>query len=472
MNFRRNVQWPGAITREPGSAVAATPMRLRGAVLALARGVWIVGVVLALGLFVVSIPTYFSFLHLVCIPIQCKLGIQLSVQDVQFLQSIGISLNTYALLQVLFNLLFVGICVTIGLVIFWRKSTDVMGLLSSFVLVVTGITLKQNVLSTLAPSWNTLVGFIPLFGNISGVCLGYVFPGGTFAPRWMRWLFLALIPYLIVDAFLPAFSSTPLAFVIFSGVLVSMLLVQVYRYRSISTTIERQQTKWVVFGAVITLGCYATGLMLLFLLLPHFYHLSPLIYVLGESLISCFQLAFPLAFSFAILRYRLYDIDIIINRTVVYGLLTSNLVLVYAGLIVLSQLFLSALTRQITLASQISQSPLVIVCSTLAVAALFRPLRHGIQKGIDRRFYRSKYDAVRTLNAFTATLHHEVDLWQLSEQLLAVVQETMQPAHISLWLRPLKFEKRSEMARESLHAFFNNDPTGKLSELFPAPPST
>jgi hypothetical protein len=147
------------------------------------------------------------------------------------------------------------------------------------------------------------------------------------------------------------------------------------------------------------------------------------------------------------LRSRLWDIDILINKALVYGSLTALLALLYFGLVI----GLGSLVRLFT--GQVSQSPVVIVASTLAIAALFQPLRHRLQRFIDRRFYRSKYDAAKTLEAFSATLRNEVDLSQLREELVAVVQETMQPAHVSLWLRspqrhtevPRRLEKPSRM---------------------------
>jgi hypothetical protein len=136
----------------------------------------------------------------------------------------------------------------------------------------------------------------------------------------------------------------------------------------------------------------------------------------------------PIAIGFAILRYRLYEIDILINRTLVYGTLTVTLVGLYFGGIVVLQGVFVFLTGQ--------RSTLAVVASTLLIAALFNPLRHRIQSFIDRRFYRRKYDARKTLEAFSATLRDETNLEALHGELVRVVRETMQPAHVSLWLRP------------------------------------
>jgi len=136
------------------------------------------------------------------------------------------------------------------------------------------------------------------------------------------------------------------------------------------------------------------------------------------------------ATGIAILRYRLYDIDRIINRTLVYGVLTGILILVYFGGVAASEAIFRALT------GQEQQPQIAVVVSTLVIAALFTPLRRRIQRLIDRRFYRRKYDAGKTLEAFSAQLRDETDLEALSEDLVGVVRETMQPAHVSLWLRP------------------------------------
>jgi hypothetical protein len=142
--------------------------------------------------------------------------------------------------------------------------------------------------------------------------------------------------------------------------------------------------------------------------------------------IEFFLLLIPISVGLAILRSRLWEIDIIINRSLVYGTLTVALALIYAGCVLALQALLGSFTEG---------NQFAIVGSTLVIAVLFQPLRRRVQEMIDRRFYRRKYDAARSLEAFSATLRDEVDLNQLREHLLGVVEETMQPAHVSLWLR-------------------------------------
>jgi len=151
-------------------------------------------------------------------------------------------------------------------------------------------------------------------------------------------------------------------------------------------------------------------------------------------------LGIPVAVGIAILRHHLYDIDVIINRTLVYGSLTASLVLLYFGGVVLLQYAFRALTGQ--------ESQLAVVASTLIIAALFNPLRTRLQAFIDRRFYRRKYDAAKTLAGFSSKLSSETDLEALSDDVTAVVRETVQPAHTSLWLRPAVEPDRERAAKQ------------------------
>jgi hypothetical protein len=163
-----------------------------------------------------------------------------------------------------------------------------------------------------------------------------------------------------------------------------------------------------------------------------------------ELLFSLAALGFagvPISIGFAVLKYRLYDIDVVINLTLVYGSLTAALVAIYLGGVATTQAILRALT------DQTEQPQLAIVVSTLVIAALFNPLRRRIQSFIDRRFYRRKYDARKTLEAFSARLRDETDLETLNNELAGVIRETMQPAHVSLWLRPDRTPKGEQEVR-------------------------
>jgi hypothetical protein len=188
--------------------------------------------------------------------------------------------------------------------------------------------------------------------------------------------------------------------------------------------VERQQIKWLAFFATLMavgFGIVDAGVWLFFV---------------GIAAFNCF----PIGVGIAVMRYRLLDIDVVINRTLVYGSLTIVLVLVYFGSITATQTLFHTLTGP----GELPQ--LVVVASTLLIAALFNPLRRRIQSFIDRRFYRSKYDARKTLEAFSFKLRNETDLEALNDDLVGVVRQTMQPAHVSLWLRPLSDAGPPEIA--------------------------
>jgi uncharacterized membrane protein YhdT len=189
--------------------------------------------------------------------------------------------------------------------------------------------------------------------------------------------------------------------------------------------VERQQIKWFAYAAAATVSASTLAYII-----PGVIDTPPWFEWAGFVLNAAFVPAIPVAIGIAILRYRLYDIDLLINRTLVYGSLTAALVAVYFGGVATTQLAFRALT------GHEEQPQLAIVVSTLVIAALFNPLRRRIQSFIDRRFYRKKYDAAKMLGAFSARLRDETNLITLSDDLIGVVRETMQPEHVSLWLRP------------------------------------
>jgi hypothetical protein len=272
--------------------------------------------------------------------------------------------------------------------------------------------------------------------------LGLVFPNGRLPSARWRW-FASLSAFLtFVGAVLAAFSPGPiilglsairnplgieglpnaykpvqaLMLVLLAVSVVSLLMRRLY-----ARGVERQQTKWFTYTSAVA----ASGAILDYIIS------EPLDLVwlglVGHALVLVGLAGIPIAMGIAITRYRLYEIDLIINRTLVYGSLTATLVALYfVGIVVLQRVFVLFTGQQSTLA---------VVASTLLIAALFTPLRHRIQGFIDRSFYRRKYDARKTLEAFSAQLRNETDLKALSDDLVGVVRETMQPAHVSLWLR-------------------------------------
>jgi hypothetical protein len=229
-------------------------------------------------------------------------------------------------------------------------------------------------------------------------------------PPWMEPAFYAILALL------------PLCMLASVGSLVS-------RYRR-AVGEERQQIKWISFAASVVGLLYLIAIVTSFLFPSEAWMAagSPLwLDVVAYAALASFT-GVPIAVGFAVLKYRLYDIDLLINRTLVYGALTAILALLYLGGVVGLQGAFRTLTGQ--------GSTLAVVASTLAIAALFNPLRRRVQAFVDRGFYRRKYDAAKTLEAFSAKLRDETDLDALNDELVGVVRETMQPAHVSLWLRP------------------------------------
>ena len=356
---------------------------------------------------------------------------RLTPEQVRLFKNLGLTPEFYAAYNVAVPVSTMLVFIEIATVIFLRRSEDRMALFGAFMLVVFGgAAITSGVPQALAVAHPALwlpVHLLDYLGQVAFVVFFYVFPSGRFVPRWTRWLALAWAALWVPDIFFPDSSLDLLSGPLFLGFLISLVLVQVYRYWRVSNAVERQQTKWVVFGVAIALVGF-TMLLALANYVPSFEPTGPLGEMVAETCVYGLIALIPLAIGVAILRSGLYDIDILINRTLVYGSLTITLVALYFGVIVVLQRFFVLLTGQ--------RSTIAVVASTLAIAALFNPLRRRIQSFIDRRFFRSKYDARRTLEAFSSKLREETDLEALNDELVGVVRETMQPAHVSLWLRP------------------------------------
>ena len=423
-------------TVEHLSARNESETRLPGRWLFIARAGWVVLTLLILTLNAIAIPHAEALLQAVCQPgAPCISG--WTPAHLRQLQQLGLSPGFLAAYQIGWDVGTTLIYTALAALIFWRRSADRMALFCAYMLVLFGgatyTALLDFGLRTVAPAWYWLVGGLELLAQVSVPTFFLLFPSGRFVPRWTRWSVLVFVLYevwyvFLSNAYLGQFNGV--ISLVFAVLILSLVGLQVYRYRRVSTFRERQQTKWVVFGLALALGGLALFLILQGLFLsPDLLSSSAAGVLLPNTVTDGLLLFIPISIAIAILRSRLYDIDTIINKALVYGVLSGILGALYVGLI----FGLTSLVGAIT--GQAAPHPLVLVTSTLAIAALFQPVRNRIQSIIDRRFYRRKYDAAKTLAAFSATLRQEVDLNQLREQLLAVVQETMQPTHVSLWLR-------------------------------------
>jgi hypothetical protein len=408
-------------TRAPVSAAT-----LHGRRLLLARATWVAITVATLGAFVAAVPVRYARLaH----PTE---GVRAALAEV------GISPGGYALYTVGLDAIFVSVFAAVAGVIFLRRSHDPMALLVATMLVTWG-TLNDLFVATpraimgMNPVVDAVLQLLTFVGYITWMLFFYLFPSGHFVPSWTRWLALVYgVGFFGLWNFTPfgPLSWPPLLFG--AAVLLvwgSFPIAQIYRYARVSDTTQRQQTKWVVFGVAVALAGALTTI----------YTLEAAVDIPPEEvgskmlsllLMDTFGLLIPLSIGVAMLRSRLFDIDVVINRTLVYGSLTVMLALIYFGGVTATQTLFSVLTGR----QELPQ--LAVVVSTLAIAALFSPLRRRVQSFIDRRFYRKKYDAAKTLEVFSANLRNETDLETLSEELVSVVRQTMQPEHASLWLRP------------------------------------
>jgi len=418
------------------------PTRLSGSWLLLARILWLGGVILLVALCLVMLPAFDTLLQTICTGAACDL-LQPTPESAQSIQGVGLSLSAYATLTLTLSLASVLLGLVVSGVIFWRKSDDWMALLVAASVVALSTLYITYTFQGSPSAWQALAIVLNVLGNGVFFLVCTLFPNGRFVPRWLPWLHPCWLGAGIVFFIFRDVSFIALLYnVVWLVVVVVLVIALFYRYRYASTPIEQQQTKWVIYGGSVA-GIIVIALTVPLLLFPPLRQAGSFYQLIITPTFLLTVLIVQVCTGLAILRFRLYDIDLLINRTLVYGTLTVLLALVYAGLVI----GLGALVRLVT--GEFAQSPLVIVASTLAIAGLFQPLRQRIQAIIDRRFYRRQYDAARTIAAFSATLRNEVDVDTLRDHLLAVVQATMQPTHVWLWVpSPTRRARHSQKAGE------------------------
>jgi hypothetical protein len=400
---------------------------------------WVVLAVAMTGSLIASIPDYLA--SAASRPLSMVLDMDPAQADttLALLAEIGLDARWFAFYQLAWqsgpSLLYLGL----GLLLFLRRPRDPNALVMAAIFMINGTQGgRLTPLDVPSPPY-ALAEVLPLaFGLLSEWTVPlafYLLPDGRFVPRWTRWLALALLlflapHYFLRDTPLDLYNNQVLLGVYGIGSIVTFVYAPLYRYFRVADAVQRQQLKWALMGILATPLAWVINIAV-HLLFPAVgqptatglrYELVYMAWSLPLYLLG------PLGIGFAVLRYRLWDIDVIIRRTLIYSALSVVLALVYFGSVIVIEGLLRGVLG--------GDSPLAIVLSTLVIAALFGPVRTRVQRAIDRRFYRRKYDAARTLAAFGAQARDVVALEQLTGQLVRVVAETMQPAHVGLWVRP------------------------------------
>lgn len=409
-----------------------TEHRLQGIWLLLARTAWLSITLLILTLFVIGIPSEYGN-HL-----------QTAVRDFQpHLDRLGQSAAFYAIYRTVLDTLVALAFLALGVILFVHKSNDWMVLLVSVANMAFGSLFVPTLLQIikLQPEWTAPVGFLRALGlGSSLIVLYYIFPDGRFVPRWSKWLGIGWALLAVIWFLVPQFPANlvymdswqknmTLSYATFLFSYGTGIAAQLYRYQRVSNPIRRQQTKWVVFGTTTAF----LGFVLYHIPLVFFKEFSQPTYVrllhiyFGIPLYHMMILMAPLTITFSIFRYRLWDIDRVIKRSLMSVALSATIGLIYYALVVLVGLVLTSITGS-------QHTTFVTMISTLAVAMLFNPIRRRLQMIIDRRFYRKKVDMVRTMETFSGMMRNEVDLRKLTSQLTYVVTDTMHPIHTSVWL--------------------------------------
>jgi hypothetical protein len=351
------------------------------------------------------------------------------------LAGLGLPHNFYTIYSLFMAFVFSSVFLACGWLILLRKNQDWFGLYLALLLIGWSngfgafISLPQvAVLETIDSllSWSYWPGIFLLF---------YLFPSGHITPRWARWFAWGWVFFSVYGLVSSLLNALPEEFIYFIPLLIAVLLVggysQVYRFHH-AGGVEKQQIKWVVTALLFMAVIFISMLLLVNLTgladpspgrLPQALAFDLIFSTLGNLVF----IGVPISIALAIFRFRLWDVDILIRKTLVYGLLSATLALLYFGLVTLLQ-SLSASVFGL-------RSPVVVVLSTLILAALFNPMRRRIQDFIDRRFYRKKYDAEKALAQFAEAARNETDIQCLNEALIEVVQETMQPERVSLWIQ-------------------------------------
>jgi signal transduction histidine kinase len=397
----------------------ALDTRLHGRWIMLARGTWITLVVLTLAIFFASLPVYIALQQTLCAGTECASGTLLTPAQAELLEGIGLSLSDYAAYSVAFTLVTIVACLGVSTLIVWHRSDDRMALLVALMLVTFGPLGTTTTVLARPSSWQVPAACLVFLAVALFVLVFLLFPTGQFVPSFTRWIAVVSLAVLVL-AFLPNTPFTQntsamyVGYLLDLGVVATLALVQVYRYRRISSPLQRQQTKWVVFGLAVPCAVLVGGYGLE--IIPALEASAPAgaSYQLAlGAFLGCTMLLIPLSFGFAMLRSRLWEIDVLINRTLVYGTLTAIVVGVYVLVVGILGTLLHTFGNV-----------LIALLATGLVAVLFQPLRARLQRGVNRLMYGERDDPYAVLSRLASRLEATL----APEAILPTIVETVAQA--------------------------------------------
>jgi signal transduction histidine kinase len=407
--------------------------------------------VLSIGLFFASIPAHYNWLINFADPSLEPATLRAN------LKTIGISIDFYATYLLSIRVASVVVWVVVGVIIFWRRSDDWMALFTSLTLLTFAVFILNagpTVLAEQHPAVWLPVRLLTMFSSLSFALFLYLFPDGRFEPRWMRWILVFWAAHEVAYHFFPdSIFNTERSFPLLDFVMISAFLCvgissQLYRYRRVSGPIQRQQTKWVVFGTVSSiLGLI--GLELLLYSSPTLAQFgSPYTFALYTGIYG-FMLLIPLSIGVAILRRRLWDIDIFINRTLVYGALTASVIAIYA-------LIVGSLGSLLQARDHLFGSSFVSLLAAACVAVIFAPLRQRLQRGVNRLMYGERDDPYGVLSRLGRRLEAALEPKTVLPTIVETVAGALKLAYVAI---AMKREDGYEVAAA------HGSPTGEETNL-------
>ena len=411
---------------------------LRSQWLILARAAWLVVAALTVGLFAVGIPVEFAQLQLGCPTSACASLGGVAPVELSLLVNLGVSPQFFAAYGITLDLILALVFLVVAALIFWQKSSDRQALFVASALLLFGTATQPYTLSALVaahPSWGLPVDSLHFLGSASFSLFLFIFPDGRFLPRWTRWVALIWIAWLFPRYWFPDWppsgSGTWLAWAnlfVWLGALGTAIYSQAYRYRHVSNTVQRQQSKWVVFGIALGLAVFLTVNIVVSAIAPVPTSAGELkTLMVGAALMNSALLLIPLSIGIAVLRYHLFDIDILINRTLLYGALTVSVV----GIYVLVVGYLSVLFR--TAGGQVHLA--ISVLATGFVALLFQPLRYRLQRGVNRLMYGERDDPYTVLSRLGQRLEATLAPEAVLPTIVDTVKESLKLPYTAITLK-------------------------------------